>query len=1471
MSATRNRPHVSGRGHGLLVCIVILAAILISHQAVHAAPAMVNVQRPSLQGSTGSINQVVTGQNHTCILTSSGDVQCWGRNHAGQLGNGNKTDQMTPVDVVGLASDIVKLTAGDNHTCALTQSGGMKCWGENVGGQIGDGTTTDRSAPVNVTGMTSGVAEIIGGYRHTCAVLTTGAVKCWGTNTYGTLGDGTTTDRTTPQSVSGMNSGAVALAAGGGHTCALMNNGGVKCWGRNNNGQLGDGTKTNRLTPVNVSGLAAGVAAIAAENANTCALTISGGLKCWGRNSDGQVGDGTTTDRTTPVNVSGLTSGVAVLTTLGDAFSCAKTESNGVKCWGDNQYSQVGDGTSTDRSTPVDVSGLGSGVATLAVGDFHACALMATGGLKCWGRNDYGQLGDGTTTQRSQPVDAQISLSGFSCSRQTDMLPADCTVLLDLYASTNGASWSENTGWLEQNVSPCDWYGVVCTGASSNRRVAELLLSSNNLTGVLPASLGALGAMTEVSLYTNAIGGTIPPELGNLASVNALRLGHNQLVGSIPKELGQLTTMTILGLDDNKLVGDIPTELGNLVNLTLFKLNENQLTGSIPASFGNLTKITTGMWLENNKLDGSVPATLGNLTKARRLSLDRNRLVGPLPSALMDMASLQTLTTQYNALFTDDAALAAFIENLDPGWADTQTVAPTGFQVAQAQQTDVRLAWTPIAYTGDGGFYEIRYGTSPGGPYPSSVRTADKVADSIWLSGLTPDTTYYFIAVTVTPAHDAQQNDVESLPAAEVSAKTLPDDQNTTDCYLLRASHTGEGEEIAVTPPNSTGCPIGQYVAGESLSLVAAPAPNWRVASWTGTDNDATTSSTNSLTMPAASHDVSVVYVQLPTIGFKDAQLSVSESGDAAQIVLVLNKAWDTPVSVRVVTEDGSATAGADYTALDREVTFAAGSTQASVTLSILDDDVDEENETVTVRLQIPQNGILGQSTTTVTIGDNDSSAAGDAYESDNTCADFSVISVDGSVQRHTFHVPNDQDWIRFDAEQDERYLIQATIPPESAADLVLELYRDCEALNDDGQDKTFAPGIRLEFTARESGPIFLKFVNSDPTVGSDSVSYDLSVRALTGDSKVGVAIVVAGSIKQNDPVQPNIYNVTDAAYQMFRDNGYTDDRIIYLAPDRNHSPNVDALATVNALRAAITQEAAQWVDDEHALTIYMMDHGDRDVLYLDKLRNERLKPEDLDEMLDILEAQKPGVKVNVVIEACYSGSFISGDDSISKANRVVVTSVDDNNLAWASNDGAVFSDHFMAALSRGESVYNSFVTARAAVQVAHPTQLAWLDGDGDASALDDASQSEAAKRGFSVPGTFPPERWPPYIAEVDTSAAVENESAVIRARVLDDEEVDNVRAVIYPPDYAAPTQGEEMVRISGQEVLRTVVLLDQGKDWYAVTYPGFSESGVYRIVLYAEDNSGLQAQPRAYELVVGDTGPISPSQHFSYLPLVQR
>jgi alpha-tubulin suppressor-like RCC1 family protein len=295
------------------------------------------------------------------------------------------------------------VSASGSHTCALTASGGVKCWGSNVHGQLGDGTTTNRRAPVSVSGLTSGVRAIAAGGSHTCALTTSGGVKCWGWNDRGELGDGTTTDRHTPVDVSGLATGVRAIAAGGEHTCALTASGGVKCWGGNGVGQSGDGTSTDRHTPVDVSGLTSGVSAIAVGGFHTCALTASGGVKCWGWNDLGQLGDGTATDRSAPVAVSGLTSAVSVI--AAGAHTCALTASAGVKCWGLNDHGQLGDGTVANRSAPVDVSGLTSGVSAIAAGDAHSCALTASGDVKCWGANVLGQLGDGTTTSRHSPVD----------------------------------------------------------------------------------------------------------------------------------------------------------------------------------------------------------------------------------------------------------------------------------------------------------------------------------------------------------------------------------------------------------------------------------------------------------------------------------------------------------------------------------------------------------------------------------------------------------------------------------------------------------------------------------------------------------------------------------------------------------------------------------------------------------------------------------------------------------------------------------------------------------------------------------------------------------------------------------------------------------------------------------------------------------------------------------------------------------
>jgi|GEM_PF-903326 len=349
-------------------------------------------------------NRLSAGSRYTCALTLAGGIKCWGTNYFGELGDGTSIDKPIPVDVVGLTSGVSTISAGGYHTCALMKTGGVKCWGDNNDGELGDGTTTKRTTPVDVTGLASGVIAISAGENHTCALMETGRVKCWGDNLYGQLGDLTTTDRHTPVDVIGLSSGVSAIGAGRIHTCALMQTGGVKCWGYNSYGQLGDGTTTNRTMPVDVVGLASGVSAIRAGENHTCALTQAGGVKCWGYNGFSQLGDGTTTNRLTPVDVTGLASGMSTIG-AGDYHTCALMKTGGVKCWGNNGDGQLGDGTTTTRRTPVDVAGLTSEMSAISVGGVHTCALAPAGGIKCWGDNYNGQLGDGTTTDRNMPVD----------------------------------------------------------------------------------------------------------------------------------------------------------------------------------------------------------------------------------------------------------------------------------------------------------------------------------------------------------------------------------------------------------------------------------------------------------------------------------------------------------------------------------------------------------------------------------------------------------------------------------------------------------------------------------------------------------------------------------------------------------------------------------------------------------------------------------------------------------------------------------------------------------------------------------------------------------------------------------------------------------------------------------------------------------------------------------------------------------
>lgn len=311
-------------------------------------------------GLASGVSALTTRRNHTCARTSGGGVQCWGAFDELFGGLPNST---VPVEL--LEGGVAAIDTGRQHLCGITVIGGVKCLGGNTYGQLGDGSNTPSLEPVDAIGLGSGVAAISARFEHSCAVTAGGAVKCWGLNNFGQLGDGTQVAQYTPVTAWNLTSGVAAISTGYEYTCALTTGGGVKCWGNDLNGQLGDGGGDIIAFPVDVAGLGSGVAAISAGYAHACALTTAGGVKCWGDNDYGQLGDGSTTTRLAPVDVSGLASGVAAISASRD-HTCAVTTAGGIKCWGRNDSGELGDGSTEASLVPVDVQVAASDDASLA-------------------------------------------------------------------------------------------------------------------------------------------------------------------------------------------------------------------------------------------------------------------------------------------------------------------------------------------------------------------------------------------------------------------------------------------------------------------------------------------------------------------------------------------------------------------------------------------------------------------------------------------------------------------------------------------------------------------------------------------------------------------------------------------------------------------------------------------------------------------------------------------------------------------------------------------------------------------------------------------------------------------------------------------------------------------------------------------------------------------------------------------------
>lgn len=395
--------HVLSRTR-MLTAIAFVAA-LVATLTTGAGSASADIANPQLSGGIYS----------TCAIYPSKRLYCWGSNSSQQagMGGGNRVSFATrPYPVKGVTSQPIGVSSGYSSACAMLVTGGIGCWGKNTSGALGAKSLGSFARSFQSTaGLISPWASpsnVATGGQHVCFRDNNKTVKCLGNNNYGQLGNTSNAASSTPVQVAvitgaGAGTQADQVVSGSGHSCALLVNNNVKCWGVNNFRQLGSPTNTvaSSNTPVDVPSLSNNITELASLGDHTCAEHADDTISCWGANPYGQLGDGTVAPFKGAVKVDGISNSRQVST--GISHSCALVAGGAVKCWGSNEFGQLGNGTTTTSSKPVSVIGLSRPASEITVGGYHSCARLDTGSIYCWGRGSKGQLGDGTTSSSSVP------------------------------------------------------------------------------------------------------------------------------------------------------------------------------------------------------------------------------------------------------------------------------------------------------------------------------------------------------------------------------------------------------------------------------------------------------------------------------------------------------------------------------------------------------------------------------------------------------------------------------------------------------------------------------------------------------------------------------------------------------------------------------------------------------------------------------------------------------------------------------------------------------------------------------------------------------------------------------------------------------------------------------------------------------------------------------------------------------------
>jgi len=401
---------------------------------------LVNAKSPVPVIGVTDARAIAVGARHSCALIVGGTVQCWGLNSSGQLGNNTFVNSKVAVSVAAL-SNVTAIAAGASHTCALVVGGTVQCWGLNTSGELGNKNKASPKAkpkmpppatkipvPVPVNGLT-GITAIGAGSQYSCALAVDGTVQCWGLNTSGQLGNNSRSNTHAPGPVVGVSGGTgiTALSSGATHTCALLGNGTVECWGDNEEGQLGDGTLVDSGSPVAVIGVT-GATAVVVGRHFSCALLVSATVDCWGYNMFGELGNGSVGGQSPLAGPVIALTGVIALAS-GDHHTCALSVTGTVQCWGWNLHGELGNDAVGVSGTPIAVAGL-SGVTALTAEDFDSCALLVNSTMECWGYDGYGELGNGSTSDSASPVQV-LNLSGVTAMAMKTDSAAACALLVD--------------------------------------------------------------------------------------------------------------------------------------------------------------------------------------------------------------------------------------------------------------------------------------------------------------------------------------------------------------------------------------------------------------------------------------------------------------------------------------------------------------------------------------------------------------------------------------------------------------------------------------------------------------------------------------------------------------------------------------------------------------------------------------------------------------------------------------------------------------------------------------------------------------------------------------------------------------------------------------------------------------------------------------------------------------------------------